>query len=62
MPELMHNKNFKKGGGHDGQKFVILMVKIKEFLSWDGGTCPQSPPPAYECFNYILIPGLTLKA
>ena len=29
-------------GGH-GQKFGILMVKIKEFFSW-GGHVPKVPP------------------
>ena len=38
-PELiyMYNKNFKEVGGHErghGQKFVILIVKIREFFSW----------------------------
>ena len=31
-PELVLNKNLKEGGGH-GQKFVILIVKMKDFFS-----------------------------
>ena len=50
--ELIHNKSLRRVGdkreGH-GQRFVILMVKIKEFLA--GGTCPQCPPPAFGPAN-----------
>ena len=45
--ELTHNKNFREGGGHEGglgQKFGIIMVKIKEFFNWEGGLVPKVPP------------------
>ena len=57
-PELAH-KNFKEGGDHEGgkheQKFVILMVKMKEFFSW--GVPKVLPQPTglhliYTCLNF----------
>ena len=43
-PEVIRNKNLKVGGGH-GQKFLILMVKIKEISSWRGHVPNVFPQP-----------------